>query len=146
MRVIIEPDDSDEKRKLAEALKANGLVLIELEKITPIETSVELRFKKAIMALQNEGLIKHKYDYAWLYAAIQIGVVDGMSIFASVNSFIIYVTDLGIEGVAAISTLSQYYSYVQGKFPDWSFTDTLDMREKTRRVNLVKRFLKLFNT
>lgn len=147
MRVIIEPDDSAEKRMLARAWEANKLVKIEfeLEPTVPTEASVDDRFRKTVIALQDEGLIKHKYDFAWLYAAIQKGLADGIAEFVSVKSFITYVTNLGIRGIAANSTLAQYYSYVQGKFPDWTFSDTRNAIEKSRRINLVKRFLKLFS-
>ena len=147
MRVIIEPDDSAEKRMLARAWEANKLVKIEfeLEPTVPTEASVDDGFRKAVIALQDEGLIKHKYDFAWLYAAIQKGLADGIAEFVSVKSFITYVTNLGIRGIAANSTLAQYYSYVQGKFPDWTFSDTRNAIEKSRRINLVKRFLKLFS-
>jgi hypothetical protein len=145
MRVIIEPGDSAEKIMLARAWEANKLVVIELESTVPAETSVDDRFRKAVMALQDEGLIKHKYDFTWLYAAIQKGLADGIVEFVSVKSFITFVANLGIQGIAANSTLAQYYAYVQGKFPDWTFSDTRNVIEKSRRINLVKRFLKLFN-
>ena len=131
---------------LAEALKANGLAEVELESVDPTSLSVEERFLKALLALQEEGLIKHKYDYAWLLAAINQGIVDDKSKFISVKSFIDYVKGLGIGGVAGNSTLTLYRGYVCGKFPDWCFSDKCDNREKIRRINLIKRFLILFNS
>ena len=78
MRVIIEPNDSAKKRMLAEALKENGLAEVELESVDPTSLSVEERFLKALLTIQEEGLIKHKYDYAWLLAAINRGIVEDM--------------------------------------------------------------------
>lgn len=145
MRVIIEPSDSVEKRMLAKALNANGLAVVELESEVSTRVSIEVQFKHALIALKEEGLIKHRYDYAWLYTLIEQDMVGGLPKFVSVKSFISFVTGLGIEGVASNSTLAQYYSYVDGKFPDWTFSDVkCDIREKMRRINLIKRFLILF--
>lgn len=146
MRVIIEPNDSAKKRKLAEALKENGLAEVELESVDPTILSVDERVLKALLTLQEEGLIKHKYDYAWLLTAINQGIVDDMSKFNSVKSFIDYVKSLGIDGVAGNSTLALYLGYVNGRFPDWCFSDKCDNREKIRRINLINRFLKLFRS
>ena len=146
MRVIIEPNDSAKKRMLAEALKENGLAEVELESVDPTSLSVEERFLKALLTLQEEGLIKHKYDYAWLLAAINRGIVEDMSKFISVKSFIDYVKGLGIAGVAGNSTLALYLGYVNGRFPDWCFSDKCDNREKIRRINLINRFLNLFRS
>ena len=146
MRVIIEPNDSAKKRMLAEALKENGLAEVELESVDPTSLSVEERFLKALLAIQEEGLIKHKYDYAWLLAAINRGIVEDMSKFISVKSFIDYVKGLGIAGVAGNSTLSLYLGYCYGRLPDWFFSDKCDYGEKNRRINLINRFLKLFRS
>ena len=65
--------------------------------------------------------------------------------FYSVNSYREYVTTyMGHQQVAGVSTLSQYYSYGEGRYPDWTFSDTKDATERLRRVNVVQRFIVLF--
>ena len=51
---------------------------------------------------------------------------------------------LGSVGVVGVSTLSQYYSYGEGRFPEWTFIDTKDATERLRRVNVVRRFAAVF--
>ena len=46
--------------------------------------------------------------------------------------------------MVGVSTLSLYYSYGEGRFPEWTFTDTKDATERLRRVNLVRRFAAVF--
>ena len=102
--------------------------------------------RHALDCLEQENLLVHKYDYVWIMRYINEEHVKGTGLFFySVNSYHEYVTTyMCHQGVAGVSTLSLYYSYGEGRFPNWTFTDTKDATERLRRVNVVQRFIVLF--
>ena len=75
---------------------------------------------------------------------IDEGEIKELSMFESVNSYRGYMEELGIDGVAGVSTLSKYYNTVDGKFPNWTFSDTNDNYERLRRINVARCFLAAF--
>ena len=84
--------------------------------------SVDVRVQNAMNCLIHDNIIKHKYDHAWIMHLIDEGGLKG------------------INGVASVSTLNQYYNTVSGCFPNWTFSDTKDNDERLRRVNIGNRF------
>jgi hypothetical protein len=102
--------------------------------------SVDARVQNAMYCLINDGIIKHKYDHAWIMHLIDEGGIKEIEPFYSEKSYINYMHELGINGVPGVSTLNQYYNTVSGCFPDWTFSDTKDNDERLRRVNIGNRF------
>lgn len=102
--------------------------------------SVDARVQNAMNCLIHDNIIKHKYDHAWIMHLIDEGGIKGIEPFYSEKSYINYMHELGINGVASVSTLNQYYNTVSGCFPDWTFSDTNDNDERLRRVNIGNRF------
>jgi hypothetical protein len=92
----------------------------------------------------EKGLLVNRYDFAWLYAAVQEGQLKGIEKFKSVDSFRQYLINIGIENVPSNSTISCWYGYLRHKFPNWVFSDC-DATERQRRINVAKRFLSLYN-
>jgi hypothetical protein len=86
-------------------------------------------------------LVKHKYDHAWIMHLIDEGGIKGIEPFYSEKSYINYMHELGIDEVAGVSTLNQYYNTVSGCFPNWTFSDTQDNFERLRRVNVARNFV-----
>ena len=65
--------------------------------------------------------------------------------FKSMNSFHDYITIyMQQTNIAGLSTLYEYRSYVNGRYPEWTFSDDDDSLERLRRVNVAKRFSILF--
>ena len=138
--------DNEAGRSLAHALQANGgAEIVESDSSLQL-ASVDERMRHALDCLQQENLLVHKYDYIWIMRYINEEHIKGISLFFySVNSYRDYVTTyMGHHQVAGISTLSLYYGYGDGRYPDWTFSDTKDATERLRRVNIVQRFVVLF--
>ena len=146
--LIVVPDD---KLALVEELvKAiTGMEIVEVKDIDNIEEfqrkSPMERLCFAIHSVNDEkGLLANRYDFAWIYAAIQQEQLKGIEKFRSVNSFRQHLINIGIKKVPSNSTISGRYSCLRHKFPDWVFSDGCDATETQRRINVAKRFLSLF--
>ena len=103
------------------------------------------RMAIAFNMLNENGAIRHIYDYTWIMAAIGDGVVEGMGEFRSPQSFMDYLTSLGIERVPSRTTLSTWFGRVLGTYPDWQFVDTSDPQEILRRKNVVRQLISILN-
>jgi len=103
------------------------------------------RLDFAIRCVDSEkGLLVHRYDFAWLYAAVQEGQLKGTEKFKSVNSFRQYLINIGIKNVPSNSTISGSFSCLRKEYPNWVFSDVSDTNETQRRINVAKRFLSLY--
>lgn len=138
--------DNEAGRSLALALQQNGCATV-VESDSSLQlASVDERMKHALDCLEREDLLVHKYDYVWIMRYLNEEHIKGTGLFFySVNSYRKYVTTyMDHQQIAGISTLSLYYGYGEGNYPDWTFTDTQDATERLRRVNVVRRFIVLF--
>ena len=131
---------------MAHGLQEGGLAQI-VESDDSLQLApVDKRMKHALDCLKQENLLVHMYDYVWIMRYInEEHIKDSGLFFYSVNSYREYVTTyMCHHQIAGISTLSLYYSYGEGRYPDWTFSDTKDATERLRRVNVVQRFIVLF--
>lgn len=140
----------DERMALLEGLaKAiTDMEIIEVKNVEYIEEyqrkSAMERFDFALKAVVAEkGVIVNLYDYAWIYTAVQEGSVKGITMFSSVNSFRKHLKKIGIKNVPSNSTISDKVVYQDKPFPIWKYD--CDITEVKRRINVVKRFLCLYN-
>ena len=109
--------------------------------------SSEVRLDYALRQIVTEkDVIKHQYDYAWLYAAIQGGLMEHVKPFRSVKDFLNHLRKLEIAKIPSNSIVSDNYRSTLNKetFPDWKFPDC-GTDETDRRIQVVKRFLALYN-
>ena len=112
----------------------------EFQRKSPME-----RLDFAIRSVDGEkGLLVNRYDFAWLYAAIQEGQLKGIEKFKSVNSFRHHLINIGVKNVPCNSTISCWYGNLRHQYPDWVFSNC-DATERQRRINVAKRFLSFFN-
>ena len=148
---IVVPDD---KVALVEELvKAiPDMEIVEVKDVDSIEefqrkpTMERLDF--AIRRIDSEkGVLENLYDFAWLYATVQYELLKGIEPFHSVDSFRQHLTNLGVKKVPSNSTINGKYRSLHNKYPNWKFTDKRgrDFTEEQRRINVVKRFLSLYN-
>ena len=91
----------------------------------------------------EEGLMVKRYDFAWLYAAVQQGQLKGIEKYKSVKSFRQHLIKISIKNVPSNSTISCWFGYLRHQYPDWVFSDC-DATESQRRINVAKRFLSLY--
>ena len=140
--------DNEAGRSLAHGLQEGGLAQI-VESDDSLQLApVDKRMKHALDCLERENILVHKYDYIWIMRYINEEHIKNTGLFFySVNSYREYVTTyMCHHQIAGISTLSLYYSYGEGRYPDWTFSDTKDATERLRRVNVVRRFVKIFSS
>ena len=135
--------DTEAGRAMALALQLDGLAQLAESDSSPQLAVVDERMKHALDTLKQENRLVHKYDYIWIMRYLnETSTKKGDLFFPSVNSYREYVTTfMGHDQVAGLSTLSLYYSYGDGHFPEWTFSDTRDATERLRRVNLARRFI-----
>ena len=145
---IVVPDD---KVALVEEL-VKAIPDMEIVEVKDVDSIEEFQRKPpmerldfAIRRVDSEkGLLVNRYDFAWLYAAIQEGQLKGIEKYKSVNSFRQHLINIGIKNVPSNSTISCWYGYLRHLFPNWVFSDC-DATERQRRINVAKRFLSLYN-
>lgn len=114
----------------------------ETEEETPTYcTDAEERIKTAINILQNEGTLKHLYDYAWLMQAMND--TTDLPHFDTPQSFLNYMQIIGIQDLPEVSSVKKAYGKVVGTFPEWTFLDA-DATECNRRVNVGRRFMSAY--
>lgn len=144
---IVGPDDKVALvRELVKAIP--DMEIVEVKDVDSIEEFQRKppmeRLEFAIRRVDSEkGLLVNRYDFAWLYAAIQNKLLKGIEKYKSVNSFRQHLINLGIKNVPSNSTISCWYGYLRHLHPDWVFSDC-DATEGQRRINVAKRFLSLY--
>jgi hypothetical protein len=145
---IVGPDD---KVALVEKL-VTAIAEMEIVEVKDVDSIEEFQRKPpmerldfAIRRIDSEkGMLVKRYDFAWLYAAVQEDQLKGIEKFKSVNSFRKHLINISIMNVPSNSTISCWYGYLRHKYPNWLFSDC-DGREGQRRINVAKRFLSLYN-
>jgi hypothetical protein len=104
-------------------------------------TGDDERIAKSIKVMNEEGTLKHLYDYTWVMEVMN--QTKDLPHFDTPASFITYMEDLGIRRLPSESTINKKQGKFNGKFPNWVFTDC-DKTEAMRRINVGKRFLSLY--
>ena len=101
-----------------------------------------LRIREAILQLRAEHLLRRKFDYAWLKVAMDS--TDDMPSFESAQRYLDYLCDeLHLDDLPCESSISKMMDMARGQLFNWTFSDTCDAQETTRRNNIVKRFFNL---
>ena len=145
---IVGPDDKVALvRELAMAIP--DMEIVEVKDVDSIEEFQRKppmeRLDFAIRSVASEkGLLVNRYDFAWLYTAVQEGQLKGIDKYKSVNSFRRHLINISIKNVPSNSTISCWFGYLRHKYPNWVFSDC-DATERQRRINVAKRFLCLYN-
>ena len=103
------------------------------------------RARLALRILNEEGVIKRKGDYAYIYKLIDKGHVKGLGKFESTKSFLLFLKEMGVKDLPGCTTIDEAYKKIDGRFPNWKFTDTDDPGRTIRRINVGNRFLSVMN-
>ena len=86
--------------------------------------------------------MRRMYDYAWLKVAMDSD--DDLPSFESAQKYIDYLGgELQLDGLPSESSVSKMMDAARGQLFNWTFSDTSDAQETTRRNNIVKRFFNL---
>ena len=109
------------------------------EAALPSKSSMAIRIREAIVQLREEHLLRRKFDYAWLKVAMDS--TDDMPSFESAQRYLDYMRDeLMLDELPCESSISKMMDMARGQLFYWTFSDTSDAQETTRRNNIVKRF------
>ena len=109
------------------------------EAALPSKSSMAIRIREAIVQLREEHLLRRKFDYAWLKVAMDS--TDDMPSFESAQRYLDYMRDeLQLDDLPCESSISKMMDMARGQLFHWTFSDTSDAQETTRRNNIVKRF------
>ena len=101
-----------------------------------------IRIRHAIVQLREARLLRRMYDYAWLKVAMDSD--DDLPSFESAQKYIDYLGgELQLDGLPSESSVSKMMDAARGQLFNWTFSDTSDAQETTRRNNIVKRFFNL---
>ena len=93
-----------------------------------------------IHEMKTSGELKKMGD--WGLLMIAMNQTDDMPDFATPRSYVDYLSlELKIEGVPCESSISKMVGKTRGMFPNWTFTDTTDIMETNRRINVGKCFI-----
>ena len=97
------------------------------------------RIREAILQLRAERLLRRKFDYAWLKVAMDS--TDDLPSFESAQRYLDYMREeLMLDALPCESSISKMMDMARGQLFYWTFSDTSDAQETTRRNNIVKRF------
>ena len=100
------------------------------------------RIREAILQLRAEHLLRRKFDYAWLKVAMDS--TEDMPSFESAQRYLDYLClELQLDDLPCESSISKMMDAARGQLFNWTFSDTNDAQETTRRDNIVKRFFNL---
>ena len=113
--------------------------VVTVDEAVPNESSLAARIREAILQLREERLLKRKFDYAWLKVAMDS--TDDLPSFESAQRYLDYMRDeLMLDDLPCESSISKMMDMARGQLFYWTFSDTSDAQETTRRNNIVKRF------
>ena len=113
--------------------------VVTVDEAVPNESSLAARIREAILQLREERLLKRKFDYAWLKVAMDS--TDDLPSFESAQRYLDYMRDeLQLDDLPCESSISKMMDMARGQLFYWTFSDTKDAQETTRRNNIVKRF------
>jgi len=113
--------------------------VVTVDEAVPNESSLAARIREAILQLREERLLRRKFDYAWLKVAMDS--TDDLPSFESAQRYLDYMRDeLQLDDLPCESSISKMMDMARGQLFYWTFSDTKDAQETTRRNNIVKRF------
>lgn len=107
---------------------------------TEATVSTRQTIADTINGMRDSDELKKMGD--WGLLMIAMNQTDDMPDFATPRSYVDYLSqELKIEGVPCESSISKMVGKTRGMFPNWTFTDTTDIMETNRRINVGKCFI-----
>ena len=135
MEAEAEKMEADAEKMEADAEKAEA----EAEK-AEAKVSANRLIADTINGMKTSGELKKMGD--WGLLMIAMNQTGDMPDFATPRSYVDYLSlELKIEGVPCESSISKMVGKTRGMFPNWTFTDTTDIMETNRRINVGKCFI-----
>ena len=106
--------------------------------------TIDAYVASAIREMRQTLAFRYPCDYAYLMVAMNESVVKGLPFFYTPKDFIEYMREAEFDHLPGRTTIYDTIAKVQGKYPDWTFTDAPKSSEALRRKNIIKQFLSAF--
>lgn len=130
-------DDAEDAEILGE-VEADAEPQTSNNEVEPV--TIDSVIAATICQMDEEGDLKRKGDWGLLMIAMNQS--DDMPNFDTPRSYVDYLSKmLKLKGVPSESSISKMMAKTRGMFPNWTFADTNDTVETTRRINVGKMFI-----
>jgi hypothetical protein len=141
--IVVRVDDAAFERLMGMLSLCPSVEVVEVNESAVLSSGpLAIRIRHAIVQLREERLLRRMYDYAWLKVAMDSD--DDLPSFESAQKYIDYLGgELQLNGLPSESSVSKMMDAARGQLFNWTFSDTSDAQETTRRNNIVKRFFNL---
>lgn len=141
--IVVRVDDATFERLMGMLSLCPSVEVVEVNESAVLSSGpLAIRIRHAIVQLREERLLRRMYDYAWLKVAMDSD--DDLPSFESAQKYIDYLGgELQLDGLPSESSVSKMMDAARGQLFNWTFSDTSDAQETTRRNNIVKRFFNL---
>jgi len=141
--IVVCVDDAAFERLMGMLSLCPSVEVVEVNESAVLSSGpLAIRIRHAIVQLREERLLRRMYDYAWLKVAMDSD--DDLPSFESAQKYIDYLGgELQLDGLPSESSVSKMMDAARGQLFNWTFSDTSDAQETTRRNNIVKRFFNL---
>ena len=141
--IVVRVDDAAFERLMGMLSLCPSVEVVEVNESAVLSSGpLAIRIRHAIVQLREERLLRRMYDYAWLKVAMDSD--DDLPSFESAQKYIDYLGgELQLDGLPSESSVSKMMDAARGQLFNWTFSDTSDAHETTRRNNIVKRFFNL---
>ena len=138
--IVVRVDDAAFERLMGMLSLCPSVEVVEVNESAVLSSGpLAIRIRHAIVQLREERLLRRMYDYAWLKVAMDSD--DDLPSFESAQKYIDYLGgELQLDGLPSESSVSKMMDAARGQLFNWTFSDTSDAQETTRRNNIVKRF------
>ena len=141
--VILRIDDAAFEKFMGMVSLCPTVEVVEIDEAAVMDGgAMAVRIREAIVQLRAERLLRRKFDYAWLKVAMDSA--EDMPSFDSAQRYLDYLhIELKLDDLPCESSISKMMDMARGQLFNWTFSDTNDAQETSRRNNIVKRFFNL---
>ena len=126
-QVILKIDDSAYEKFMGMVSLCPQVEVVSVCQNGDQQLTIDIYVASAIREMRQMQAFRLPSDYVYLMVAMNEGVVKG-----------------NFDGLLGRSTVYDTIAKVQGKYPDWTFSDAPKASEALRRKNLVRLFLSAF--
>ena len=135
--IVVRVDDAAFERLMGMLSLCPSVEVVEVNESAVLSSGpLAIRIRHAIVQLREERLLRRMFDYAWLKVAMDSD--DDLPSFESAQKYIDYLGgELQLDGLPSESSVSKMMDAARGQLFNWTFSDTSDAQETTRRNNIV---------
>ena len=128
-QVILKVDDSAYEQFMGMVSLCPQVEVVSVCQNGDQQLTIDIYVASAIREMRQMQAFRLPSDYPFFYTP---------------KDFLDYMRELNFDGLLGRSTVYDTIAKVQGKYPDWTFSDAPKASEALRRKNLVRLFLSAF--